>query len=88
MLTFLAVAARKRFVVDAYDDCAVGTISKNERGRLWVSRVSLRPVIQFAGDHQPTYEQLARMHELAHANCFIANSVQTEVVVEAPAQTS
>lgn len=83
MLTFLAVAARKRFVVESYEDDAIGTMTKNEAGRLWLSRVVLRPRIVF-GQRTPSSEELTRLHELAHANCFIANSVKTEVVVAPP----
>lgn len=83
MLTFLAIAARKRFVVDAYDDAAVGVMTKNAAGKLWVSRVTLRPRITFSGPQVPTADEIAQMHEAAHANCFIANSVKTEVVVAA-----
>ena len=82
MLTFLSVAARKRYLVDAYEDHAVGTMTKNEQGRFWLSKVVLRPRIVFSGPQQPTPEQIAKLHELAHANCFIAQSVKTEVVVE------
>jgi len=84
MLTFLAIAARKRFVVDAYEDAAVGVMTKNEQGRLFVSRCTLRPKITFGGDRTPSGEEVAKLHESAHANCFIANSVRTEVVIEAP----
>lgn len=82
LLTFLAVAARKRYVVDSYEDHAVGTMTKNEQGKLWVSKVVLRPRISFSGAQQPSTEQLEKLHELAHANCFIAQSVRTEVLIE------
>ena len=84
MLTFLAVAAKKRFVVDRYEDNAVGQLAKNESGQWAITRVVLRPQIVFGGDVQPTPEQLEQMHHLAHQECFIANSVRTEVVVESP----
>jgi organic hydroperoxide reductase OsmC/OhrA len=82
MLTFLFDAAQKNLVVDSYEDTAVGVMTKNERGTLWVSRVTLRPKIRFGGGSQPSAEQLAAMHEHAHEHCFIAQSVKTEVVVE------
>lgn len=82
MLTFLVVAAKKRFVVDRYTDDAVGVLAKNDEGRWAVTRVALRPQIVFGGDVQPTSEQIEDMHRLAHEQCFIANSVRTEVVVE------
>ena len=81
MLTFLALAARKRLVVDSYDDAAVGFMEKNEHGRLAVTRVVLRPKIRF-GAAKPSAEELSRLHELAHENCFIANSVRTAITVE------
>lgn len=84
MLTFLAVAAKKRFVVDAYEDDAVGFLGKNESGKLAITRVVLRPRISFAGDQQPTSEQIEQLHHIAHQECFIANSVRTEMTVESP----
>ena len=80
MLTFLAIAARKRLVVDGYRDSAVGFMEKNENGRLAVTRVVLRPAITFA--EAPPAEELARMHEQSHRNCFIANSVKTAISVD------
>jgi organic hydroperoxide reductase OsmC/OhrA len=81
MLTFLSIAAKKRFVVDAYEDKALGIMTKNENGKLFVSKVTLDPVIEFSGDKLPSPEQIADMHRLAHKECFIANSVLTEIVV-------
>jgi organic hydroperoxide reductase OsmC/OhrA len=81
MLTFLAIAAKKRFVVDSYEDRALGVMTKNEDGKLFVSGVTLDPHIVFSGERQPTPEQIADMHHLAHQECFIANSVLTEIVV-------
>lgn len=83
MLTFLAVAAKKKFVVDRYMDHAVGTLEKNAAGKLAVTRVVLRPAVTFSGQAQPTREELTTLHEQAHHGCFIANSVTTEVTVEA-----
>ena len=81
MLTFLYVAAKQGFVVDAYTDEAVGEMTKNEHGRFWVSRVTLSPQIIFSGDKRPSPEQFDELHHLAHAECYIANSVKTEVVI-------
>jgi organic hydroperoxide reductase OsmC/OhrA len=83
MLTFLAIAARKRLVVDRYTDSAVGFLEKNADGRLAVTRVVLRPEIAFGGAGAPSPDELRRLHEQAHAHCFIANSVRTDVRVEA-----
>ena len=82
MLTFLAVAAKKRFVVDCYEDQAVGFLEKNQKGQLAITRVILHPRIAFGGT-APTPEQIAELHAQAHKGCFIANSVTTEVTVEA-----
>jgi organic hydroperoxide reductase OsmC/OhrA len=81
MLTFLSIAAKKRFVVDHYEDKATGLMTPNENGKLFISKVTLDPVIAFSGDKRPTPEQIADMHHLAHKECFIANSVLTEIVV-------
>jgi len=83
MLTFLAIAAKKQLVVDTYCDQAVGFLEKNAKGKLAVTRVILRPKVTFGGTAPPTAEQLGALHERAHAECFIANSVMTEVTVEA-----
>ena len=84
MLTFLYLAAKQGLVVDAYDDEAVGAMTKNERGKLFISRVALRPRIAFSGAKQPSEAELADLHHHAHEDCFIANSVLAEVVVETP----
>jgi organic hydroperoxide reductase OsmC/OhrA len=82
MLTFLAIAARKRFVVDSYTDSAVGHLEKNANGKLAVTRVALRPKVSFSEEACPSSEELERLHHLAHAECFIANSVHTSISVE------
>lgn len=79
MLVFLSIAAKRRYVVDRYLDEAVGELKKGENGKEWVSKVTLNPKITFAGDNQLTRSQLEKMHHMAHENCFIANSVKTEV---------
>jgi organic hydroperoxide reductase OsmC/OhrA len=81
MLTFLYLAAKQGFVVDSYDDAAVGIMSKNERGKLFMSKVTLQPRIIFSGAKQPGAAQLAELHHHAHEECYIANSVLTEVTV-------
>jgi organic hydroperoxide reductase OsmC/OhrA len=80
MLTFLSIAAKKRLVVDSYDDHAVGLMAKNERGKLAITQVTLHPKIVFAGE-QPDAATLERIHHLAHEECFIANSVTTQITV-------
>jgi organic hydroperoxide reductase OsmC/OhrA len=82
MLTFLAVAAKKRFTVDRYSDHAVGFLEKNQNGRLAITRVVLHPQVEFSGPTLPSPKEIAELHEQAHSGCFIANSVTTEVSVE------
>lgn len=81
MLTFLAIAARRRLVVDAYEDKAVGHMEKNQSGRLAVTRVDLHPVITFAEGVQVDAAALETLHHTAHEQCFIANSVTTDITV-------
>jgi organic hydroperoxide reductase OsmC/OhrA len=81
MLTFLAVAARRRLTVDRYEDDATATMGKNSMGREAVTRIVLRPRVTF-GKKRPDPTELRKLHEIAHAQCFIANSVLTEVVIE------
>lgn len=88
MLTFLAIASRKRYIVESYDDQATGLMSKNGEGRLAITRVTLRPRIVFGGESPPDSAAVDRMHSLSHSECFIANSVRTEIVVEAPPATA
>jgi organic hydroperoxide reductase OsmC/OhrA len=82
MLTFLAIAARKRLVVDGYHDEAAGVLAKDAAGRLAMTKVTLRPQVTFGGEKTPSPEELHQLHDQAHHTCFIANSVKTEVVVE------
>lgn len=82
MLTFLAIAARKRIGVESYEDEAIGYMEKNAGGKLWVARVTLRPRIRFIEGVIVSQEQLEQIHHYSHAECFIANSVRTEIKVE------
>lgn len=81
MLTFLALCAKKRLTVDSYEDRAVGAMSKNEAGRLFVSRVDLHPKVVFAPGVVVDAATMEALHHRAHEECFIANSVKTEIVV-------
>lgn len=85
MLTFLGIVAKQKYVIDSYVDDAVGVLEEDESGRSSVTKVTLRPDIVFSGSKIPTAKQLDKLHHLAHKNCFIANSVKTEIVVEAKA---
>ena len=87
LLWFLDVAARAGWVVDTYRDEAVGTLARNAAGQLAMTRVVLRPVVQFAPGPQPGLAELQALHHQAHASCFIASSVKTEVLCEPSFQT-
>jgi len=81
MLWFLHLACAAKLVVDRYVDRAAGVLEKNGEGKLAMIRVTLKPSVTFNGA-QPTGAEVRALHERAHAKCFIANSVKTEVVVE------
>ncbi len=81
MLTYIYLASRQGFQVESYVDDAVGVVTKNEQGRLWVSSITLNPKIGYSGTKQPAPADEERLHEMAHEQCFIANSVKTNVSV-------
>lgn len=81
MLWFLSIAAAAGFCVDSYRDEAIGHMTRNENGKQWLSRVELRPRITFSGSPRPEASQIERLHHQAHAECFLANSVRTEISV-------
>ena len=83
MLFFLDFARRAGFVADSYVDEAEGVMEKGADGRMWMSRVTLRPRAEWSGE-APDAAALADLHHKAHDACFIANSVKTEVRVLAP----
>jgi len=84
MLWFLSLAAKRGYVVERYEDAAFGVMGKVD-GKVAFTRITLRPAIAFAGDKQPDATTIAALHERAHAECFIANSLRCEVMVEQPA---
>ena len=81
MLTFLYLASKQGFQVDSYEDEAVGLMTKNEKGVPWVSLVKLSPRITYSGGKLPTPADEEELHHLAHEQCYIANSVKTEVLI-------
>jgi organic hydroperoxide reductase OsmC/OhrA len=84
LLWFLSLAARAGWRVDSYEDAATGVLGRNAAGRMAMLAVTLRPRVSFSGEKRPTRAELAALHERAHAECFIANSVTSEVRVEIP----
>ena len=84
MLWFLHVACDAAFVIDSYEDEAVGLMTSNDRKVPWIRRITLRPQITWGGDRTPSAIEVQDLHRLAHQKCFIAASIKTEVVVETP----
>jgi organic hydroperoxide reductase OsmC/OhrA len=82
MLWFLSIAAAGKFRVDRYVDEAAGVMGKNAAGRTAMTRVTLRPNVAFSGSSLPSRAEIAAMHHKAHAECFIANSVTTDILCE------
>ena len=83
MLTFLAIAAMQGYSVAEYTDEPVGILEKNAEGKLMMTKITLKPRATFDGEKQPSAEELKALHENAHKHCFIANSVRSEIVVDA-----
>ena len=82
MQTFLALAAKKRLVVESYRDEASAELAQRDDGKFWVSRLTLKPRVAFSGEKLPDNAAIQAMHDKAHQHCFIANSVLCDVVVE------
>jgi organic hydroperoxide reductase OsmC/OhrA len=84
MLWFLSLAATRGFIVDSYRDKPSGLLAKDASGRLAVTRVTLRPAAEFSGTRMPSKVDVCNLHGEAHAKCFIANSIRSEVRCEPP----
>jgi len=80
MLWFLSLAQAAGFDVASYRDAAEGEMGRVAPGRIGFTRIALRPEIAFAG-RQPEPAELERLHHQAHERCFIANSLNCEIVV-------
>ncbi|MEO7984649.1 MAG: OsmC family protein [Bacteroidota bacterium] len=81
MLFFLSIAAKKKLVVEKYEDHVQGVMGKNEAGQMAMLTVTLNPDILFSGMEQPSPETIRGIHELSHESCFIANSVKTKIEI-------
>ena len=81
MLVFLYLAAKHGLVVDSYSDDAKGVMKPNAKGKLAVTEVVLNPALILSGARQPTDEEIRDLHHRAHEECYIANSVTTEITV-------
>ena len=81
MLSFLWVASTKGFVINSYEDNAVGEMTMNDDGKQWISKITLDPQIVWSGKKILTAQELAHMHHEAHEICYIANTIKSEIVV-------
>lgn len=79
MLWFLSIASKKGFTVKSYSDEAVGVMAKNNTGRLAIIQITLRPRVAFSAPTRPSEESFIAMHDEAHEQCFLANSVKSEI---------
>ena len=79
LLSFLAVAARARIDVAAYHDDAEGEMPPAD-GPMRVTRITLHPRITMRGDVSDA--RILHLVDVAHRECYIANSVTTEIVIE------
>lgn len=82
MMFFLAYARKDGFVVDSYRDAAEGTLGKDERGKMSITDIVLRPAVSWSGDTVPDAAQILDLHHRAHEACYIGNSVRSTVTVE------
>jgi organic hydroperoxide reductase OsmC/OhrA len=82
LLAFLAVAARARIDVVDYTDDASAEMPEPANGStpMWVERIALRPRIVVRSDAPE--DRLRRLCDLAHRECFIANSLRSEMTIE------
>jgi organic hydroperoxide reductase OsmC/OhrA len=84
MLSFLHLAFGMGVEVETYHDAAMGILSELSEEMYWVSEVILNPRITYHERSSASATAEARLHELAHEQCFIANSIKTTVTVLAP----
>ena len=82
MMSFLTIASKRNYVVERYADQASGCLEQGETGKFSITEVTLRPDIRFSGSRIPSAAELKKMHNVAHQNCFIANSVNTRINIE------
>jgi organic hydroperoxide reductase OsmC/OhrA len=82
MMTFLFVCSKKKYILETYEDLSIAILAKNENNKMAVTQLYLRPKITFKGENQPSKEMIDFLHEKAHEECFIANSVLTKIIIE------
>lgn len=83
MLTFLYSAALKGIIIDTYASEAIGTLAKDENGKMAMTEVIIKPTITYHDNQKPEQSVLDELFKKAHDNCFISNSVKTKVIIQA-----
>tara|TARA_B100001250_G_scaffold135302_1_gene115730 strand:- start:2740 stop:3189 length:450 start_codon:yes stop_codon:yes gene_type:complete len=81
MMTFLALAAKMKWPVTAYEDNAVATLGKNSKGLMSVIEIELNPKVKFSDGFSVDLNEMKKVQDRAHRYCFIANSLSDEVKV-------
>lgn len=81
MLFFLAYAAKAGFVVDRYRDEAVAVMGRDDRGKVSITAITLRPAVTWAGA-APDAAALEDLHHRSHEHCYVANSLRAEITIE------
>ncbi|MBS0385834.1 MAG: OsmC family protein [Proteobacteria bacterium] len=82
MLFFLDFARKAGFIVDSYVDAAEGVVGKDDRGKIAITRVTLKPRIEWSGEKRPSAADISELNHKSHEACFIANSFRGEVVID------
>ncbi len=82
MLFFLSFAAKQNLIVENYTDNAVGILVHENGDQAWMKQVTLKPKVTFSKSERPSIEMIQDLHNKAHASCFIANSVKSEIILE------
>jgi organic hydroperoxide reductase OsmC/OhrA len=82
MLFALDFARKAGFRVDSYEDAAQGVMTPNAAGKLFLSRITLSPVMVFSGEKRPTDADVAAIHHQAHAECYVAHSLRAEMLID------
>ena len=81
MMTFLALAAKIKWPVSSYEDHAIAHLGKNSKLQMIVNQIDLNPKVSFDDGFDVSSEELEKMHDRAHRYCFIANTLDSGVVV-------
>jgi len=82
MLFFLDFARRAGFVIDSYVDAAEGVLAKRADGKMAMTKVTLKPRVDWSGEKRPSAADISELHHKSHEACFIANSFNGDVVVQ------